>query len=271
MSEKFIVVTGAAGGIGLKTCHQLSKNGFQIFALDKILPDANERSKGTFTWIKCDITKRPEVFSAYESIKSYTNELHGLVNIAGIFNQFPLMEADHEHFDQLVNVNFIGHQHLTRTLFPLLFTGKGRVVNLSSETILAPMPLQAYAFSKRLFEVWSDQLSMELRLLGMKVIIIRAGGHNTNFIHRSADVLSNYDDTSKYAGLLEKVKENGNRILKGITNDPEDVAMKVVHSFTVREPSSKYHVNVSWLFRSLSMIPASLRKKIILRKLKSWM
>jgi short-subunit dehydrogenase len=112
---------------------------------------------------------------------------------------------------------------------------------------------------------------MELGLLGMHVIIIRAGGHATQFIQRSVDVLSNYDHSSKYANLLQKVKDNGNRILKGVKNDPKDVADKVVRAMTRRRPSQKYRANVSLLFRFLSMIPRKLRERLIIKKLKNWM
>jgi 3-oxoacyl-[acyl-carrier protein] reductase len=271
MSERYAVVTGANGGIGKKTCQLLEEDGFHIFALDKYLPDPDKRTVDSYTWIQADIADNSDVLSAFELIKSHTSELHGLVNIAGIFDQFPLMEAEHKQFDDLIFTNFIGHQHLTKTLFPLLYRGKGRVVNLSSETVLAPMPLQAYAFSKKLFEIWNDQLRMELGLLGMHVIIIRAGGHATQFIQRSVDVLSNYDHSSKYANLLQKVKDNGNRILKGMKNDPKDVADKVVRAMTHRRPSQKYRANVSLLFRFLSMIPRKLRERLIIKKLKNWM
>jgi NAD(P)-dependent dehydrogenase (short-subunit alcohol dehydrogenase family) len=271
MSERYVVVTGANGGIGRKTCQLLVAEGFQIFALDKSLPDPDNKSVDLYTWIRVDIADHSDILSAYEMIKSHTSELHGLVNIAGIFDQFPLMEAEHKRFNDLVFSNFIGHQHLTKTFFPLLYRRKGRVINLSSETVLASMPLQSYAFSKKLFEAWNDQLRMELGLLGMHVIIIRAGGHATQFIQHSVDVLSNYDQSSKYAALLQKVKDNGNKILKGVKKDPKDVAAKVVWAMTDPRPAQKYHVNVSLLFRFLAIIPRKLRERLIIAKLKSWM
>lgn len=271
MSERYVVVTGANGGIGRNTCQLLAADGFRIFALDKSLPEPENKSIDSYTWIRVDIADHSDILSAYELIKSHTSELHGLVNIAGIFDQFPLMEAEHKQFNDLIFSNFIGHQHLTKALFPLLYGGKGRVINLSSETVLAPMPLQAYAFSKKLFEVWNDQLRMELSLLGMHVIIIRAGGHATQFIRRSVDVLSDYDHSSKYAALLQKVKNNGIKILKGVKNDPKDVASKVVRAMTDPRPFQKYHVHVSLLFRFLAIIPQKLRERLIIGKLKSWM
>lgn len=271
MSERFVVVTGAYGGIGRKTCQLLAADGFHIFALDKNLPVPDKRSEDSYTWIRVDITNHSDISSACKLIERHTSELHGLVNIAGIFDQFPLMEAEHKQFNDLIFTNFIGHQYITKTLFPLLDCVKGRVVNLSSETVLAPMPLQAYAFSKKLFEAWNDQLRMELGLLGMHVIIIRAGGHLTQFIQRSVDVLSRYDHTSKYAVLLKTVKDNGNKILQGVKNDPKDVASKVVQAMTDPRPPQKYHVNVSLLFRFLSIIPTKMRERLIMRQLKKWM
>ena len=271
MNDKYIVVTGAAGGIGSHVCTTLADSGYAIFALDKNDIGISKRYKGSIIPVKVDFDSIASINEAAKYIKSQTSQLHGIINIAGIFDQFPLMEVDHDRFNQLINTNFVAHHHLTRMLFPLLHEAKGRIINLSSETVLSPMPLQSYAFSKKLFEAWSDQLKIELELLGIKVIKIRAGGHKTPFIDISLEVLSKYDSNSLYSNLYEKIKSKGSSMLKNVKNDPLVVAQVIQRALKEKNPSHLYHVNVSVLFRVLSMLPQSIREMLMIWQLKKWM
>ena len=107
-----------------------------------------------------EITNQKSIQKAVQQIQQHTDCLYGLVNIAGFFDQFPLVEAKPERFYQLINIHLVGQQHITQVLFPLLKQAKGRVINLSSETVLPQMPIQAYGLSKKLFDIWSTQLRM---------------------------------------------------------------------------------------------------------------
>jgi NAD(P)-dependent dehydrogenase (short-subunit alcohol dehydrogenase family) len=269
--KKYIAITGASGGIGASTCKLLSEKGYYIFALDTQTHNFENKKQDQIIPIRTDITNQQSIESAIQQILQYTDQLYGLVNIAGFFDQFPLVEAGPERFNKLMNINLIGQQHITAALFPLLHKAKGRVINLSSETVLAQMPLQAYGFSKKLFDIWSAQLRMELELLGMKVITIRAGGHRTPFIDRSVEVLSDIEENSFYFEVLKQIKIKGLKVLSQVNNDPMDVSNIILKSLTISDPKKIYHVNVSNLFRMLSIIPEGIREFILLRTLNSWM
>ena len=142
---------------------------------------------------------------------------------------------------------------------------------MSSETVMAQMPLQSYAFSKKLFDGWNTQLRMELNLLNMKVIAIRAGGHVTPFIDMSTKVIGEIDEKSLYKNLMGQIKIRGQHILKKTKADPIDIASKIYHALTASNPKSIYNVNVSLLFRILAMIPSGIRESMINLQLKKWM
>lgn len=267
MLKKYIAITGAHGGFGKSTSKLLSAHGFCVFALDIHAIDSSDN----IIPIQVDITDQKSINNAVQKIYQHTDCLHGLVNIAGLFDQFPLVEAEHERFNQLIHINLIGQQNITQALFPLLKQAKGRVINLSSETVLAQMPLQAYGFSKKLFDIWSAQLRMELALLDMKVITIRAGGHMTPFIKRSVEVLSQIDEKSMYYNLLQRIKTNGLKVLKKVHKDPNDVAKTILKVLTINHPKKIYHINVSTLFRILGLIPSDLREFLLMQTLRKWM
>ena len=267
MPKKYIAITGAEGGFGKSVCKLLSSHGFFVFALDIQTND----SPDNIIPIQVDLTNQKSINYAAQQIQQHTNCLHGLINVAGFFDQFPLVEVDPERFNQLISINMIGQQHITQALFPLLKQAKARIINLSSETVLAQMPLQAYGLSKKLFDIWSTQLRMELALLDMKVITIRAGGHKTPFIKRSIDVLSEIDESSLYYNLLQRIKTNGLKVLQKVGKDPEDVAKAVLKALTTSRPNKIYNVNVSFLFRILGLLPSGLRETLLMQKLRKWM
>jgi NAD(P)-dependent dehydrogenase (short-subunit alcohol dehydrogenase family) len=270
MDRGYVAVSGAAGGIGSATCQLLSASGYHVFAMDLKPVNTTLFRDLNYTWMQVDISDQKSVLDALNRIRAKTAGLEGLINIAGIFDQFALAEVASDRFEELIKTNFIGHQYLTNSLFPLLHKSRGRVINLSSETILAPMPLQAYAFSKRLFEIWNEQLRMEFNLLGMSVIIVRAGGHLTPFISNSMENISTIDRRSLFRSIAAKGGEVGVGILKKVKRDPIEVARVLVHALTVKKPQKVYHVNVSLLFKMLSVIPVQIREMIIGTRLRKW-
>lgn len=270
MAKQYVFISGAAGGIGKEIVGLLARNGYHIFA-----GDINEKGLQVLEYenvlpIQLDIASELSIKNVVEIISSKTNYLNGIINIAGTFDQFPLVEASSKAFENLVQINLIGHQNITNALFPLLYQGKGRVINMSSETVLALMPLQSYGFSKKLFDVWNTQLRMELELVGLKTIVIRAGGHQTPFIAKSAEKLSIVDDRSVYFGLMKKIREKALTMLSRKQNDPADLAIVILKALTAKKPKRSYHVNMSPLFRFLSIVPTRIREHIIVQQLKLW-
>lgn len=271
MEKKYVLITGAAGGIGKVTTNYFASRGVVVFACDINEHDLNSFKSERIISILMDIAEVTSIEIALKKVRKITNHIHGLINIAGKFDQFPLVEADENAFDALINVNLIGPQQVTKAFFPLLDQVKGRVINLSSETVLAQMPLQSYGFSKKLFDIWNTQLRMELELLSMETVVIRAGGFQTPFIEESSRIIGAVDDDSRYVNLLKEIKNQGLKLLNKKQNDPTDLAKVFYKAFKVGKPKKVYYVNVSMLFRFLSVLPEGMREFLMIRKLKSWM
>lgn len=271
MSDKYVLISGAAGGIGKASTLFLADNGFIVFAADKDTEALKSLKSEQIIQISLDITDQQSIDRAVKKIRKTTDKLHGLVNLAGTFDHFALAEVESATFRKLIDVNFSGQQQLTQSVFPMIQNAKGRIVNLSSETVLALMPLQAYGFSKKLMDVWNTQLRMELQLLDMHVIAIRAGGHQTPFIRQSFDALAKTDGLADYRKLKEKIRQQGQKLLAKKMADPRDVAKTIYRALNVKKPKKYYNVNVSYLFRLLSLIPEGLREKLFNYQLKRWM
>ena len=74
---KNILVTGACGGMGRATVKMLAKQGFRVFALDL---KACEQAENVI-FIQADVTDEASIESAFEQVKTYTNELFAIVGM----------------------------------------------------------------------------------------------------------------------------------------------------------------------------------------------
>lgn len=263
MENRYIFLTGAAGGFGKITAQLLVEKGFNVFAADIDPLPAEMLHSEKIIPLRFDLTDVAEIKKALAEVQSITNSLDGLVNIAALFDQFPLAEAEPADFDRLIHANLFAAQYITAALFPLLYNGKGRIVNLSSQSALVPIPLMSYGFSKKIFDDWNTQLRMELALFGMNVIVIRAGGHKTPFLDKSAEILDKINEKSLYSGLMRYAREKGLKILAETKNEPVDLARVIVTALTVRRPRKVYNVNVDLVFRLLSWLPVGLRERLL--------
>ena len=128
--------------------------------------------------------------TAYKEIQNTVDGLDALINNAGIFDQIPMIEGGVERYERLININVLGAYRVTNIFFPLIQKAKGQIINISSETARTLLPFQSYGSSKYMMEAWSNTLRMELRLQGMHVSLIRAGGHKTPLMDKTLDVLN---------------------------------------------------------------------------------
>ena len=112
---KYIMVTGAYGGMGRKTVEVLKNRGFGVIALDKTT-DAAEKN---VTPIQVDITDSDSVNRAFERVKSVTDELYAIVHLAGIYMLDSLVEIERDSFENAFKVNLFGAFLINKTFFAI--------------------------------------------------------------------------------------------------------------------------------------------------------
>ena len=102
--------------------------------------------------------------------------LAGLVNNAGSTLPGPVEYLALSGFRRQLEVNLVGPLAVTQALLPLLRTGHGRVVNVTSAAGKAGVPLMApYVAAKHGLEGLSDVLRLEFRQLGVHVSVVEPG------------------------------------------------------------------------------------------------
>jgi short-subunit dehydrogenase len=122
--------------------------------------------------------------------------------------------------------------------------------------------------SKNMMETISNMLRLELNLSGIQVSLIRPGGHATSLMDKTMKVLNRIPKNSYFREELLIIQKEGSKRILEVKKDPIDVAKVIYKALTDSNPRNIYNVNVSFLYKLLSLIPANLREYLVLRALK---
>ncbi|TAL33158.1 MAG: SDR family oxidoreductase [Spirochaetes bacterium] len=243
-TRKWVLVTGAASGIGKAITELLAGSGWGVYATDIDERGLSQFKKaGNIRTIKIDTTKDKDVADAVKYVQKQKTGLWALVNNAGVFFPGPLMDFPQERFERQFDVNLFGTQRLTRLFFPLLLESRGRIINMSSAAGFLAAPFSgAYAASKHAIEGWSDSLRRELRAPGIEVIIIEPGLIKTPLWGKDHDErIAQFKGSIFYEANRKKLEhEISMASQKGI--EPLAVAKAVLESLNAAKPKARYLV-----------------------------
>ena len=264
-NEKYVLLTGANGGIGKPTLEALLLAGYKVISLD--INNSNIADLDT-TFIKCDVTNSIEINNAFEAIKNITNELYAIVNTIGVFMMESIIEGKTEDFEKIFNVNFFGVYKLNKAMFPLL-KKDSRIINLTSEVVkYSPQPFQGYYnISKIALDNYNDALRRECNYLGIKVIKVQSGSMATPLL-KTADNEFNemVEGSERFKEPLTKLKYIMDRELQK-SNNPEIIAKLLVKILNKKHPRIRYRKKNSFALSLMGHLPEkwqdNIYKKVI--------
>lgn len=253
---RYILVTGAYGGMGRATVQALRSQGFCVFALDR---KVEEPEDGVIP-IETDVTDAESVSVAFERIKGVTDELYGIVHLAGVYMLDSLVEIEDERFAKIFSVNLFGSFLINKAFLPLLRKGSRILIVTSELAPLDPLPFTGiYAVSKGALDKYAYSLRMELQLLGINVSVLRAGAVETGMLGVSTQELE------KFCQRTELYKCNATRFMKIVNRvearsiPSEKLAQKAVRIILKRKAKFAYSINRNPLLRLLNILPKRLQ------------
>lgn len=263
---KYVVITGAYGGMGYATVQAVKRQGYTVFALDKKVREAEENVLP----IEVDVTDVNSVKSAYEQVRKMTDEVFAIVHFAGVYMLDSLVEIPEEKFDKIVKVNFYGAFHVNKIFAPLLKNGSRIVMTTSELAPLKPLPFTGlYAVTKSALDNYAYALKMELQLLGVGVSVLRAGAVATDMLGVSTTALDAFcEKTKTYKCNAERFK----KIVNGVEAKnvpPEKIAEKTLKILGKKKPKFAYALNRNKLLLLLHILPKRTQFFIIKRILQS--
>lgn len=160
LSGKNVVVTGAAGGIGLEITKGLLQNGADVYmvdyngeALEKSASELkNEYKENNIYTVTADITKKEDVENLIRVIAETTNSVDILINNAGVgCNVFSVKETI-ENWSRVVDINLTSQFFLSQAIagyFMIPEKKGGKIINMASLGGIMGIPnAVAYSASK---------------------------------------------------------------------------------------------------------------------------
>jgi NAD(P)-dependent dehydrogenase (short-subunit alcohol dehydrogenase family) len=264
--KRAALVTGASSGIGAACATRLAGAGWRVFAGVRRAGDAPAGTEE----VLLDVTDGDQVRAAAERIE----ELHGLVNNAGIAIAIPLEFIPLEELRRQFEVNVVGQVAVTQAFLPHLRRSRGRIVFIGSIAGQSALPfLGPYAASKHALEAVTDTLRVELRPFGVDVALVQPGTIKTPIWTKSAAVADGLANgagaelASLYGERIATFREVAlKRGAKGAS--AEDVARVVEAALTVERPRTRKLVGLDAKVRAgIERLPDRLRDRVYERVL----
>jgi NAD(P)-dependent dehydrogenase (short-subunit alcohol dehydrogenase family) len=248
---KTILITGCSTGLGLAAAGSFAARGYRVVATVRKADDARRLEatcKGEIHTAICDVTIREHVAALADLVRKVSEDgnLDGLINNAGhMLEPGPVEYQKLENIRAQFDVNVFGMMAVTIAMLPLLGTADrarrhaGRIINLSSiEGKVASPFISAYAATKHAIEGFSASLRRELRLFGIKVIIVGPGGIQTEMWRKNTFPVAPLVGTA-YEEPFRKL----NQMLKQMEAESataEEVARFLVRVFETQRPRARY-------------------------------
>lgn len=250
-----IVITGAGGGLGGAAARLFAARGWQVIAGDVRPPEAAPN----ITPVTLDVTDPASVAALADHVR--THAPHGIgavVNFAGVMIVGVLVGLADADLERVLDINVLGTFRVNKALFDSVRLGRGRIVNISSETgwQSALMLNGPYAMSKHAIEAYSDALRRELMFLGVPVIKIQPGPFRTDMI---GGIPAAFERAAETAGELGWLVRKVGGLAAGEdehAGNPALLADVIWTAVTTRRPRPRYSVKPDLQRSLLHRLPA---------------
>jgi len=199
---KTIFITGASSGLGKATAKLFAGKGWKVIATMRNPKNESELNKlDNVTLLELDVTNQASIQKAADAA-SRLSPIDVLFNNAGYGLAGPLEGYTDEQISRQFATNVLGVIRVTKALLPQLRKNNGgMIISTTSIGGLVTFPFASiYHATKWAIEGWSESMSFELAMHGIKVKTISPGGIATDFMSRSLD-LARHD---AYASLFDK-------------------------------------------------------------------
>jgi|SRR5262245_4583486 len=263
--SRVVLITGASSGIGRATAELLAGRGYRVFG--GVRAPATAAALAGVELMPLDVRDGASVKSCVEVVRSRAGRIDVLINNAGVNLVGAVEETSISQAQALFDTNVFGVLRMVQAVLPgMRHQGGGQIVNISSILGFLPAPFMGvYASTKHAVEGLSESLDHEVRVFGIRVILIEPPYTRTNL-----------DATAAQAeGRIDAYAPQRRRTAAAITHNTNTApGPKIVAEEVLRSIEGPYHMRrpigqaalLSWLRRLLPvrLFEPSLRKAFAL-------
>jgi NAD(P)-dependent dehydrogenase (short-subunit alcohol dehydrogenase family) len=220
------LVTGAARGIGLAIAERLAREGASVVLADIDLEPAEEAASRLAAEgceavaARADVADPRSVGELARFARDRLCTLHVLVNNAAILDMTGIDRLTLDHFERVLRTNLNGAVACTLALLPLMTSGWGRIVNVSSIMGLRGQPDSIpYSTAKGGVANFTRALAADVGRRGITANAIAPG-----FIDTRMALLPDGGGHEHETDWFKDIYLKHGRILLGRAGTPEDVA-----------------------------------------------
>jgi NAD(P)-dependent dehydrogenase (short-subunit alcohol dehydrogenase family) len=184
-TNKAVLLTGAASGMGRATAIRLTSEGARVFGVDRDKAGLDEtaaliETAGRFVPHVADVSVEAEVIDAVRAAVAELGRIDVLANIAGVQQTTPLGSLTVEQLQRAFAINAVGTVLFCRETAPHLPDGEGVIVNIASASASKGSPyMTAYAASKGAVLAATMTIAAELAPRRIRVLAISPGAVRT--------------------------------------------------------------------------------------------
>ena len=212
---KTVIVTGAAGGMGLEALRILAQRDVNVVCVDLDRSSVSQAVdviapvRGRFLAIGADVSDDAAVRHYVARAVEEFGALHGVFNIAGIEGDVvPVTEATVENFDRVMAVNarsvFLNMKYATPHL---VAAGGGSIVSTGSYLATRGFPLcGCYGASKHAVLGMTKSFALEVARQNVRANVVAPGATDTRMMRATFEAMSS-DAASAEAAVVAAIPQ----------------------------------------------------------------
>jgi NAD(P)-dependent dehydrogenase (short-subunit alcohol dehydrogenase family) len=190
LTDRVVLITGAASGIGAATALELVAQGGTPVLVDcdaePLAQMAQRCGPQTLYWV-ADVTQLQAMQEVVDKTISKLGHIDIVFANAGVAAFGPVAYIDPEAWKRCFEVNVFGVFNTIRAALPAIMKQRGYVlINASSSSFAHPPVMSAYAASKSAVEAMGNSLRIEMAAHGVGVGVVHAGWVRTPLVTEGA-------------------------------------------------------------------------------------
>ncbi|RLD10228.1 MAG: NAD(P)-dependent oxidoreductase [Chloroflexota bacterium] len=221
-NQKYVLITGVAGGIGRATAQSFAEHGWGVIGIDRASFEENFPENGAF--IQADVSCEEDWSDIFSRVAVITEHLDALVNNAAVQVTKPILETSVEEWDRVMDANLRAVFLSAKLAHPLLKAGGGgAIVNVSSvHAVATSKNIAAYAASKGGLLALTRAMAIEFAADNIRVNAILPGAVDTPMLRAGMNRDHAGDGT-----ITQRLENLARKTVSGKIGIPREIAQAI--------------------------------------------